>query len=96
MPDADIDSAVNALTGAAFGSAGERCMAISVAVAVGDIADNLAEKLADKTRNLKIGNGTEKGLDMGPLISSWHPVTPSLPVEEAGTRMRLYGDLGRL
>ena len=72
MPDADIDGAVNALTGAAFGSAGERCMAISVAVAVGDIADELVAKLADKARNLKIGNGQQKGLDMGPLISKQH------------------------
>lgn len=72
MPDADIDAAVNALTGAAYGSAGERCMAISVAVAVGDIADELVEKLADKARNLKIGNGAELGLDMGPLISKEH------------------------
>jgi len=72
MPDADIDAAVNALTGAAFGSAGERCMAISVAVAVGDIADELVEKLAVKARQLKIGNGAELGLDMGPLISKEH------------------------
>ncbi|WP_196159728.1 CoA-acylating methylmalonate-semialdehyde dehydrogenase [Reinekea sp. G2M2-21] len=72
MPDADLDAAVNALTGAAYGSAGERCMAISVAVAVGDIADSLVEKLADKARNLKIGNGAELGLDMGPLISKEH------------------------
>lgn len=72
MPDADIDAAVNALTGAAYGSAGERCMAISVAVAVGDIADELVEKLADKARNLKIGNGEQLGLDMGPLVSKEH------------------------
>ncbi len=72
MPDADIDAAVNALTGAAYGSAGERCMAVSVAVAVGNIADTLVEKLADKAHNLKIGNGIERGLDMGPLISADH------------------------
>lgn len=72
MPDADLDGAVNALMGAAYGSAGERCMAISVAVAVGDIADELVAKLAAKTRELKIGNGAEKGLDMGPLISKEH------------------------
>ncbi len=72
MPDANIDSAVNALIGAAYGSAGERCMAISVAVAVGDIADTLVEKLAEKASNLKIGNGVEAGLDMGPLISAEH------------------------
>ncbi|WP_108127249.1 CoA-acylating methylmalonate-semialdehyde dehydrogenase [Saccharospirillum mangrovi] len=72
MPDADLDGAVNALMGAAYGSAGERCMAISVAVAVGDIADELVAKLAAKTRELKIGNGAEKGLDMGPLVSAAH------------------------
>jgi len=72
MPDADLDAAVNALMGAAFGSAGERCMAISVAVAVGDIADQLVEQLALKTRALKVGNGAQPGLDMGPLISREH------------------------
>jgi len=72
MPDADIDGAVNALTGAAYGSAGERCMAISVAVAVGDIADELVAKLAEKAKGLKIGDGVNKGLDMGPLISKEH------------------------
>lgn len=72
MPDADIDGAVNALTGAAYGSAGERCMAISVAVAVGDVGDQLVEKLAEKARTLKIGNGAEKGLDMGPLVTKEH------------------------
>ena len=72
MPDADLDAAVNALTGAAYGSAGERCMAISVAVAVGDVADLLVEKLADKALNLNIGSGADKSLDMGPLISKVH------------------------
>jgi malonate-semialdehyde dehydrogenase (acetylating)/methylmalonate-semialdehyde dehydrogenase len=72
MPDADLDAAVNALIGAAFGSAGERCMAISVAVAVGEIADDLVARLAAKTRELKIGNGATRGLDMGPLISKAH------------------------
>jgi len=72
MPDADIDGAVNALMGAAYGSAGERCMAISVAVAVGDIADELVEKLAAKTKQLKIGNGINRGLDMGPLVTKEH------------------------
>lgn len=72
MPDADLDSAVNALMGAAFGSAGERCMAISVAVAVGDVGDELVARLAAKTQALKIGNGATTGLDMGPLISAAH------------------------
>jgi len=72
MPDADLDTAVSALMGAAYGSAGERCMAISVAVAVGDIADALVEQLALKVRSLRIGNGAQTGLDMGPLISREH------------------------
>jgi malonate-semialdehyde dehydrogenase (acetylating)/methylmalonate-semialdehyde dehydrogenase len=72
MPDADIDGAANALIGAAYGSAGERCMAISVAVAVGDIADTLVEKLAEKTKALKIGNGAKQGLDLGPLVTQEH------------------------
>ncbi|HSX52729.1 MAG TPA: CoA-acylating methylmalonate-semialdehyde dehydrogenase [Cellvibrio sp.] len=72
MPDADLDAAVSALMGAAYGSAGERCMAISVAVAVGDIADALVEQLALKVRALRIGNGAHTGLDMGPLISKEH------------------------
>jgi len=72
MPDADLDTAVSALMGAAYGSAGERCMAISVAVAVGDIADALVEQLALKVRSLRVGNGAQTGLDMGPLISREH------------------------
>ncbi|GJM13261.1 MAG: putative 3-oxopropanoate dehydrogenase [Pseudohongiella sp.] len=71
MPDADLDNAVNALMGAAYGSCGERCMAISVAVCVGDeIADKTVEKLASRVRELKIGPGTDEKNDMGPLISA--------------------------
>jgi len=71
MPDADLNSAVNALMGAAYGSCGERCMAISVAVCVGDeIADALIEKLVPAVQALKIGPGTSCGLDMGPLVTS--------------------------
>ncbi|MBF7731679.1 CoA-acylating methylmalonate-semialdehyde dehydrogenase [Pseudomonas sp. N040] len=70
LPDADIDNAVNALMGAAYGSCGERCMAISVVVAVGDqVADTLVAKLAPKIQALKIGAGTSCGLDMGPLVT---------------------------
>ncbi len=72
MPDADLDQAVNALIGAAYGSAGERCMAISVAVAVGDIADRLVEKLAPRVRELRVGNGMEPDVEMGPLINKAH------------------------
>ncbi|MEE2743001.1 MAG: CoA-acylating methylmalonate-semialdehyde dehydrogenase [Bdellovibrionota bacterium] len=74
MPDADLDQAVSGLMGAAYGSAGERCMAISAAIAVGDIGDALIEKLIPKVNGLKIGPGLDKKLnpDMGPLISKEH------------------------
>ena len=70
MPDADLDNAVSALMGAAYGSCGERCMAISVAVCVGDqVADALIAKLVPQVKALKIGAGTSCGLDMGPLVT---------------------------
>lgn len=73
MPDADLDNAVSALMGAAYGSCGERCMAISVAVAVGDeVADQLVTKLQDKLSQLKVGAGSDNNNDMGPLISQAH------------------------
>ena len=73
MPDADLDMAVNALMGAAYGAAGERCMAISVVVPVTDaVADALIEKLLPKVRALKVGPGTDADAEMGPLISSVH------------------------
>ncbi|WP_458131926.1 CoA-acylating methylmalonate-semialdehyde dehydrogenase [Pseudomonas sp. R3-41] len=71
MPDADLNNAVSALMGAAYGSCGERCMAISVAVCVGDqVADALIAKLEPQIRALKIGAGTTCGLDMGPLVTA--------------------------
>ncbi len=73
MPDADLDQAVDALMGAAYGSAGERCMAISVAVPVGEkTADALAERLAPKVQALKIGPGTDPDSEMGPLVTLQH------------------------
>lgn len=73
MPDADLDTAISALMGAAYGSCGERCMAISVAVCVGDqVADALIQKLIPQIKALKIGAGTERGLDMGPLVTRAH------------------------
>ncbi len=72
MPDCDLDKTVDALMGAAYGSAGERCMAISVAVAVGDVADALVETLAQRVRALKIGAGTEADAEMGPLVTRAH------------------------
>ena len=70
MPDADIEQAVDALMGAAYGSAGERCMAISVAVLVGDVAERLMPLLLEKTRALKVLNGTNLDAEMGPIVTA--------------------------
>jgi len=73
MPDADLDQAVDALMGAAYGAAGERCMAISVAVPIGDkTADALMAKLEPRVRGLKIGPGTDREAEMGPLVTRQH------------------------
>jgi malonate-semialdehyde dehydrogenase (acetylating)/methylmalonate-semialdehyde dehydrogenase len=73
MPDADIQQATDALMGAAFGSAGERCMAISVAIAVTDqVGDKLVEQLKPRIDKLKVGPGTDKTSEMGPLITKQH------------------------
>tara|TARA_B100000029_G_scaffold490345_1_gene549294 strand:- start:308 stop:1801 length:1494 start_codon:yes stop_codon:yes gene_type:complete len=72
MPDCDLDQAVNGLIGAAYGSAGERCMAQSVAVAVGNIAEPLVKKLSEKVKSLKIGPGLDKNSEMGPLVTKEH------------------------
>ena len=69
MPDADIDQAIDALVGAGYGSAGERCMAISVAVLVGDVADQLIPRLAERARNLVVKNGMEPDAEMGPVVT---------------------------
>jgi malonate-semialdehyde dehydrogenase (acetylating) / methylmalonate-semialdehyde dehydrogenase len=70
MPDADIDKAVDALIGAAYGSAGERCMAVSVAVLVGAAADAVMPKLTAATRALRIGSGLDADSEMGPIVSA--------------------------
>ena len=72
MPDCDLDQAVNGLMGAAYGSAGERCMAQSVAVAVGNIGDELVKNLKTKVENLKVGPGMDKNSEMGPLVTKDH------------------------
>ncbi|KHL18791.1 malonate-semialdehyde dehydrogenase (acetylating)/methylmalonate-semialdehyde dehydrogenase [Mumia flava] len=71
LPDADLDLAADQAVSAGFGSAGERCMAISVVVAVGGIGDELVAKIADRTRTLAVGDGT-RGSDMGPLVTKAH------------------------
>ena len=72
MPDCDLDQAINGLMGAAYGSAGERCMAQSVAVAVGNIGDKLVNDLAKKVEALKVGPGMDKKSEMGPLVTKDH------------------------
>jgi malonate-semialdehyde dehydrogenase (acetylating)/methylmalonate-semialdehyde dehydrogenase len=83
LPDADLDLAVDALIGAAYGSAGERCMAISVAVLVDDVADRILPKLTERTLQLRVRNGMEPDAEMGPLIT-----------REAVERIRGYIDEG--
>jgi len=83
MPDADVDQAVDALIGAAYGSAGERCMAISVAVLVGDVADKIVPKVAERAKTLKIKNGMELDAEMGPIVTA-----------EAKARIEGYVGLG--
>src|SRR5262245_66531222 len=73
MPDADMDQAVDALIGAGYGSAGERCMAVSVAVPVGkQTADNLVDRLIPRVESLKIGPSTSSDADFGPLVTKQH------------------------
>src|ERR671919_3057719 len=72
LPDADIDMAADAAVSAAYGSAGERCMAISVVVAVGDVADPLVTAIEERLPKIKIGPGNQEGSEMGPLITKEH------------------------
>ena len=69
MPDADVDYATEAIIGAGYGSAGERCMAISAVVAVGDVADTLVEKLAARAKRVTVGRGDAREIEMGPVIT---------------------------
>jgi malonate-semialdehyde dehydrogenase (acetylating) / methylmalonate-semialdehyde dehydrogenase len=72
MPDADLDQAADALVGAGYGSAGERCMAISVAVAVGHVGDGLVAKIAERVQKLRIKDGMDPDADMGPVVTETH------------------------
>ena len=83
LPDADIGQAADAAVSAGYGSAGERCMAISVVVAVGDVGDRLVPAITERIDQLQIGQGTEDGVDMGPLVTEAHR-----------DRVRSYVDLG--
>ena len=72
LPDADLDMAADALVSAAYGSAGERCMAISVVLAVDTIADDLVSKVQSRIPNVVVGNGSDPSSEMGPLITGEH------------------------
>ncbi len=72
LPDADVDMAADAAVSAAYGSAGERCMAVSVVVAVGDVGDKLVDAIAERLPKVKVGNGLEADSEMGPLVTREH------------------------
>jgi malonate-semialdehyde dehydrogenase (acetylating) / methylmalonate-semialdehyde dehydrogenase len=94
MPDADLEQAADALIGAGYGSAGERCMAISVAVAVGNVADRLAAKLAGRIGKLTVDDGSSPRADMGPLITASHRDRVLAYIEEgerAGAKLVVDG-----
>jgi malonate-semialdehyde dehydrogenase (acetylating)/methylmalonate-semialdehyde dehydrogenase len=95
MPDSDLDIVTSALIGSAYGSAGERCMAVSVAVAVGnELGDQLAEKLAAKVRTLKVRDGMESDADMGPIVTAQQKAKIEGYIEQgikAGARLVVDG-----
>src|SRR5207248_5472127 len=83
LPDADIDMAADAAVSAAYGSAGERCMAVSVVVAVGDVADPLIEAIKERLPKIKVGPGLEPGVEMGPLVTREHRDRVASYIEDA-------------
>jgi malonate-semialdehyde dehydrogenase (acetylating)/methylmalonate-semialdehyde dehydrogenase len=94
MPDANLGQAVDALIGAAYGSAGERCMAISVAVAVGSVADKLVEALIPRVKSLKAKNGMEADAEMGPVVTAVHKAKIEGYIEDgvrAGAKLLVDG-----
>ncbi len=94
MPDADLDQAVDALIGAAYGSAGERCMAISVAVAVGSVADKLVDTLIPRVKALKVRNGMDPEAEMGPVVTAAHKAKIASYIEQgvqAGAKLLVDG-----
>jgi len=94
LPDADLGMAADAAVSAAYGSAGERCMAVSVVVAVGDIADDLVDAIVERARAIRIGDGTDPSSEMGPLVTREHrdKVASYLPAAaDAGATLVLDG-----
>jgi malonate-semialdehyde dehydrogenase (acetylating) / methylmalonate-semialdehyde dehydrogenase len=84
LPDADIDMAADAAVSAAYGSAGERCMAVSMLVAVGDVADPLIDAIKARIPNVKVGNGMDASSEMGPLITREHRDKVASYLEDGG------------
>jgi malonate-semialdehyde dehydrogenase (acetylating)/methylmalonate-semialdehyde dehydrogenase len=94
LPDADLDMTADGLVSAAYGSAGQRCMAVSVAVTVGDVAEPLLQKIEERISKLKIGPGTDPSSEMGPLVSKAHLAKVSGYVDagvEEGATLRVDG-----
>jgi len=94
LPDADLDMTADGLVSAAYGSAGQRCMAVSVAVTVGDVAEPLLQKIEERIAKLKIGPGTDPSSEMGPLVSKAHLAKVSGYVDsgvEEGATLRVDG-----
>jgi malonate-semialdehyde dehydrogenase (acetylating) / methylmalonate-semialdehyde dehydrogenase len=94
MPDADLDQAVDALIGSAYGSAGERCMAISVAVLVGDVGEKIMPMLVERTKALKIKNGTNLDAEMGPIVTkaAWDRISSYIDIgEKEGAKLLVDG-----
>jgi malonate-semialdehyde dehydrogenase (acetylating) / methylmalonate-semialdehyde dehydrogenase len=94
MPDADLDQAVDALIGSAYGSAGERCMAISVAVLVGDVGERIMPMLVERTKALKIKNGTNLDAEMGPIVTqaAWERISNYISIgEKEGAKLLVDG-----
>ncbi len=94
MPDANLEQAVDALMGAAYGSAGERCMAVSVAVAVGSVADKLIDALIPRVQLLKVKNGMDPDAEMGPVVTAEHKAKIEAYIEagvKAGAKLLVDG-----
>ena len=93
LPDADIDMAADAAVSAAYGSAGERCMAVSMLVAVGDVADPLVDAIKARIPNIKVGDGMDASNEMGPLITREHrdKVASYLDADGGGDRRSSTG-----
>src|SRR5438132_13300555 len=83
LPDADLDMAADAAVSAGYGSAGERCMAVSMVVAVGGVADELVAKIKDRIPKVKVADGFEPGAEMGPLVTREHRDRVASYVENA-------------